>query len=829
MILDAARFRHEYDLDALELIKPHGHAFEMFVTPRYRHLYGAQSYEGFTATLVRALSRSHELLVDIGAHYGFFSLVAASRRPEIEILACEPVPESHEILVRNLSRNGLSGARAIRRAVSDRSGVAQFNISLSSDNCSFYPHPVAPPIRQVEVETVTVDQLLAGREACPILLKMDTDGHELRVLAGMGDTFERFPELRLFVELNPKMQRLAGHEPDELVADLERRGFEVYLLDERERRAYRLAGPATWREVLRNPESYANLYCCRRDRSLSVAFFAHSSSLSGAERSLLELVTELVEDHGVVCTVVLPRAGPLAGLLAAAGAAVLSARYSWWCVSADQGPEGEPERDFVTWLGPSVRALLGEPLRELQRIDPHVVVTHTLAIPWGAIVAPILRRPHAWHVCEYGNLDHGFRFPVPFEEVVEILRASSNMVLLATDGLREHLFPGKGGVPCRTLYRHIEIPERSAGAPSSKLFTRPGAVRLAQLAAHAPSKGQDLVVQAVAQVVANGWDLELVLAGSGRDDFRAELSALIAAHGLQDRARLEGFIEDVYEAIRQTDIVVIGSRMEAFGRTAVEAMLLGKPVVYPEVGGYAEYMSDGETGLAYPVGDVARMAQAIETLVGDPGWREELGRRARAYARSTFTRARYGGVAYEALRQLRGEEVRIAPQWVGLLATSARLARDEALLWRTRHDRLREVRQELAKRISVAERRTRDLQQRLAEAEHRTLDLQQRLAEAEHRTLDLQQRLAEAEHGTLDLRQRLAEAERGTLDLRQRLSAAKTELSAALRSQDLVLGSVTWSIALWLRRPVDFLAPAGSRRRAWLRGFLRRIRNDETS
>lgn len=422
MTLDLAQFEHEYDLEALERIRPLGCDFEMLVTPRYLGHYVANRYEAFAAALMGAMSKSHRLFLDIGAHYGFFSLLAAAHNPEIEILALEPVPETHEVLVRNFALNRLARAEALRRAASDRAGGTRFNVSLSSDNCGFYPHPLAPPIGEIEVELVTVDQLLASREPCPTLVKIDTDGHELPVLAGMAETLARFPDLKLLIELNPKMQRLAGHEPEELVAELNRLGFEVYLLDESARRAYRMGRPAAWRELMAHPESYVNLYCCRRETSLSVCFFSHSCTLADAGRGLLKLAAELVEDHGAICTVVLPEEGPLKHDLERVGAATLVAPLAAWCNTPDDTVGTEPRSaDFGERLAPSARELLGEPLRELRRIDPHVLVTNTLVVPWGAFLAPILGRPHVWHVGEIGDIDDLDRL-LPFAEAVEILR-----------------------------------------------------------------------------------------------------------------------------------------------------------------------------------------------------------------------------------------------------------------------------------------------------------------------------------------------------------------------------------------------------------------------
>lgn len=705
MAPDSADFEHEYDLSALERLQPLGQTFQMLVTPRYRDHYLRSQYEAFTAGLVRAMSETHGLFVDVGAHYGFFSLLAASRNRDIDIVACEPIPETREVLRRNLAFNGIEHAQIVEKAVSDRTGIGRFNVSLSSDNCSFYPHPAAPPIGKLEVGTVTVDELLAEHEVCPTLCKVDTDGHEIQVLEGMEKTFERFENLKLFVELNPKMQRLAGHQPEDLVEALFARGFDVYLVEDHEGRAFRLRHAEDWVRHMREPESYCNLYCCRREVSLSTCFFSHSPGLGGAERSLLELVSELISDWGSICTVVVPEEGSLQRRLEEAGAATLIAPLPWWCDPPGGGSESEHAEttDFTQRLVPGASLLLGDPLELLRQIDPDVLVTHTIAIPWGALLAPILAKPHVWHICEFGDLDHRLRFDLPFRQVAEIVRASSARVFTAVEAIGHHLFGTVDEGYCRTLYRHVRPPAPSQTEVPTGLFRREGALRLGVFASKSRAKGQDVAIRATARLRDAGRDVELLLAGPARKGFDEELEQLIEENSLQEFVHLEGFIEHVDQVMRETDVVLIGSRMEAFGRVAVEAMLHGKPVVYPEVGGLAEYMRDGETGLAYMPSDDAGMARAVERLIEDPGLRSDLGERARDFAERTFTREGYGGVAYSVLRELTECGAPAASWSAGVLAALVSLERRRAEALREEVETLRRQKEGL-RRESTTEK-----------------------------------------------------------------------------------------------------------------------------
>ena len=234
----------------------------MYITPRYREHYEQLPFEEFSADLVSALLSRMRLFIDVGAHYGFYALLAGRRDSSLEVIACEPTPETFKVLAMNVALNGLKNVLLQQIALSDKDGTASFNISLSSDSCGFHPNPVALPLHQVEVVAKRLDSLLADHAPCPTLIKMDTEGHELAVLRGLSRTLARFPDLRLLIEFNPLMQKAAGYSENALLSHLHALGFTVCLLEEKERRATRVDSQKQLSELVEFT-GYANLYCFR--------------------------------------------------------------------------------------------------------------------------------------------------------------------------------------------------------------------------------------------------------------------------------------------------------------------------------------------------------------------------------------------------------------------------------------------------------------------------------------------------------------------------------------------------------------------------------------
>ena len=643
-------FDHEYDLESLRLVSPRGHEFAMYVTPRYRYHYETREYERYTARLVARVLSQHSLFVDVGANYGFYSLLAATQHPRLEVLALEPVEATFEVLKRNAELLASGNVHLHRLAAADADGTASFHISIAADNCGFSPHPAAPSLRQVEVRTARLDTLLADRTPCPVLVKIDVEGHELLVLRGMKDTLSRFPDLSLVVEFNPKVLKAAGTRPEDLLLELDRLGFSVFLLDDERCLPHRLKPDSPWQALL-GRLGCANLYCVRKKTALNLCFFSHGAHLTGAEQSLLQLVKELVADYGAVCTVVLPGSGPLVQAMEEVGAACIPAQYGWWGAL----PPATVEPGALRQLESQIPVLARDVLPTVSQIDPDFLWTQTLVIPWGAVVAALLGKPHVWSVCEYGELDHGIRFFAPFPKVLEDIMASSAFVYTGGKTLGETLFPRASADRWQTLHRNIEVPVLPENPVPTGLFRRAGALRLAVFAALHPSKGQEDAIRAVAELTAEGRDIELLLAGQVHAGHWPRLEALIAKHGLQDRVWTPGFVADRFPAMREANIILVCSRREAFGRVGVEAMLLGKPVIYAGAGGSLEYMVDGHTGISYPPGDAGALAEAIRRLAADPGARQALGGQAQAYARARFNREAYGGEVFRRLCSLRAE------------------------------------------------------------------------------------------------------------------------------------------------------------------------------
>lgn len=145
-------------------------------------------------------------------------------------------------------------------------------------------------------------------------------------------------------------------------------------------------------------------------------------------------------------------------------------------------------------------------------------------------------------------------------------------------------------------------------------------------------KGIDVLIRALDHLDPAAG-IHVVIAGTGPEEpLLRQLAARapIPVHFLGHR-------DDVEVWFAAADIIVMPSKRESFGRTTVEAMAAGKPLVAARVGGLVEAVIDGETGILVPPNDPQALAAALRRILGDNELLRRCGEAARARFEAAYT------------------------------------------------------------------------------------------------------------------------------------------------------------------------------------------------
>ncbi|MBI1798223.1 MAG: glycosyltransferase family 4 protein [Candidatus Eisenbacteria bacterium] len=148
-------------------------------------------------------------------------------------------------------------------------------------------------------------------------------------------------------------------------------------------------------------------------------------------------------------------------------------------------------------------------------------------------------------------------------------------------------------------------------------------------------KGQDVLLEALAEISRRGLEYVVALAGVGSS--RAALEARVASLGLGSRVRFLGQVEAIGPLLLAADAVALPSRWEGLPLTLLEALARARPVVASAVGGVPEVIEEGVHGRLVPAGDPIALADVLEQFHRKPDAALRLGRAGLRRVRESFT------------------------------------------------------------------------------------------------------------------------------------------------------------------------------------------------
>jgi glycosyltransferase involved in cell wall biosynthesis len=361
------------------------------------------------------------------------------------------------------------------------------------------------------------------------------------------------------------------------------------------------------------------------DGDVPTVLVAHPSpDVYGSDRQLIESLAGMRAADWAV-TVCLPSAGPLLDLMADASVRVQ--------------PFPVLRKALLRPLA-LARLALATPrdlvriVRTIRSIRPDVVYVNTVTIPLWILAARLTATPVLVHVHEAE------------EDPPRTLRIALNAPLLLASAVITNSEAARRvllDVLPRLVRRTAVVPNGLSDTGAEPLG-RAESGRLALVARLSPRKGVDVALDAVAILRGRGYDVSLDVCGTaypGYEWFEHQLRERAGRSDLAGAIRFLGYVSPTAPVLAAASVVLVPSRTEPFGNTAVEGFLARRPVVASAVQGLAEIVTDGRTGLLVPPGDAAALASAIARILDDPQLAQSLAAAGRAEAETRFSSARF--------------------------------------------------------------------------------------------------------------------------------------------------------------------------------------------
>jgi FkbM family methyltransferase len=239
-----------------------------------------EKYEAFEVFLIEQVTKKGMTFVDIGACMGYHTLVGSRCVGKAgSVVAFEPAPDNHSLLMRNIRANHISNVHVINAAVMDYQGTTDLYLS----GINFGDHRVYDAMdekrfneggrrQRISIPCVRIDDVLKDYESKADVIKMDVQGAEMSVFRGMKKTLAN-PEVIVFCEFWPYGLRNFGSSPGEMLAFFDSLGFAMYEIFEEQQRI----GLVDSDELINrfSDLGHSNLVCFRPNSSSSGVFAAY--------------------------------------------------------------------------------------------------------------------------------------------------------------------------------------------------------------------------------------------------------------------------------------------------------------------------------------------------------------------------------------------------------------------------------------------------------------------------------------------------------------------------------------------------------------------------
>jgi L-malate glycosyltransferase len=351
----------------------------------------------------------------------------------------------------------------------------------------------------------------------------------------------------------------------------------------------------------------------------TVLYMNHTSNVSGAERTLLDLLRALPDD---VRPVVTSPDGRLGDEVRALGIEHLKLRESNLSLKLDLRATPQAMLRLVRAGGEAARLARRTGARFVHAFS----VRSALGCGLGSNVPMVA---HAHDALGRGAASRG---------VAEVLSRRSRVILAASSYVADRLPAGRHRAPVSVVDNPVDLerfdPGRlHGGSVRAELGIPPSASVLAVVGQITPWKGQDVAVRTLAALRQRGIDAHLLLAGAAvftdamtRHDnlaYYASLEALRESLALEDTVHFLGEREDVPALLAATDLTLVPSWEEPFGRIVVESMAMGVPVLATNQGGPADTLRNGG-GLTLDPHDSGVWIDTAAELLRDPRRRADV-------------------------------------------------------------------------------------------------------------------------------------------------------------------------------------------------------------
>jgi len=348
--------------------------------------------------------------------------------------------------------------------------------------------------------------------------------------------------------------------------------------------------------------------------SRTILFVSHDSKLFGAPRSLFNLIQGIKRYHTEIDVhVILPYKGLLTDEFSKSGIKFSIVDFPWTVTRYKAEVPGV--KRLVRRLKKIMRTLWLLPnfIREVKKINPDYIHSNTSAITTGFLAAWITGKKHIWHIREFGWEDHRQTYDWTYP-VQRFFYNRSALLISISEAIKKLKLTGLK-VPVKQIYNGVYFLDELVWPVREKTgevisFGIVGGIREA--------KGQSEAIEAFAEFYKKNNNSRLLIVGHTDMNAITSLQQLAVELECSNGVEFVAFEKNIDAVYSRIDILLSCSRSEGMGRSLLEAMAHGIPVISKNTGGAVEIVVHGNNGLLYS--DVADLSSKMETIISNESY-----------------------------------------------------------------------------------------------------------------------------------------------------------------------------------------------------------------
>lgn len=334
---------------------------------------------------------------------------------------------------------------------------------------------------------------------------------------------------------------------------------------------------------------------------MKILYVANDSNLYGSNRSMLDLINSL-KRYNIESMVLIPKKGDIEQELKKKDIPYKIIKYFTWIY-----PKNSKNilKIITKYVGNIFSVIPICMFIKKEKFD--IIHSNNLSIGIGEKCAKITKIKHVWHIREFMQEDHNLEY-INKKDTLKQLNRSDAIIYISK--AIENKYKSIIKVKKQFMIYNGIVVSNERNIPD---FDKEN-INILITGSINGRKGHKDAIDSVKRLVEEGYsNLHLLIAGTGKDEER--LKEYTKKSNLQKNIKFLGYIKNMDEIREHSNISIVCSKCEAFGRVTIEAMMSKNLVIGANTGGTVELIDPYKTGFLYEEGNVYDLSEKIKYAI----------------------------------------------------------------------------------------------------------------------------------------------------------------------------------------------------------------------